>query len=188
MMKDSQMARHYMVDLETMSTASNAAIVSVGIAEYNETDVLRTFYTNVDLKSCVEAGLAVDPSTIMWWIEQASPARAALMKDSKHLTVALTGLATWLQDDGPSNIIRLWGNGASFDNAILASAYKALNLQQPWPYWGDRCFRTVRGEFALDPADQPPRVGTYHNALDDAVTQIHWHQAILRRYNMRLGS
>ena len=46
--------KHIMLDLETMSTASNAAIVAIGAVEFEpETGKLgREFYCNVSLASC----------------------------------------------------------------------------------------------------------------------------------------
>jgi exodeoxyribonuclease VIII len=38
----------------------------------------------------------------------------------------------------------------------------------PWPFWKDKCYRTVKGiwkDIKLD------RVGTHHNALHDAESQ-----------------
>lgn len=62
----------------------------------------------------------------------------------------------------------LWGNGSDFDNVILASAYRSCNLEVPWKFWNNRCYRTVK---ALRPDIKIHRSGTYHNALDDAVSQ-----------------
>jgi hypothetical protein len=63
--------------------------------------------------------------------------------------------------------MRLWGNGASFDNAILAHAYARCGATPPWKFWNDRCYRTVAALTAT-PRQQG---GTHHNALDDARSQ-----------------
>jgi len=68
----------------------------------------------------------------------------------------------------PRENVRVWGNGAAFDNVILASAYRQANITQPWLFWNDRCYRTVK---ALSPAVTMQRNGTHHNALDDAESQ-----------------
>jgi exodeoxyribonuclease VIII len=71
----------------------------------------------------------------------------------------------------------VWGNGATFDNVILANAYDACRIRRPWKYYADMCFRTVRNQY---PHVQVKRQGTHHNALDDALTQAHHLQAIYK--------
>ena len=61
----------------------------------------------------------------------------------------------------------VWGNGASFDNVLLATAYKRLGMETPWPFWKDRCFRTMKNVCKVDHSFE----GTAHNALDDARSQ-----------------
>ena len=43
------MTVNIMVDLETMSTRSNAAICSIGAVKFEGTEILDTFYCTVDL-------------------------------------------------------------------------------------------------------------------------------------------
>jgi exodeoxyribonuclease VIII len=68
----------------------------------------------------------------------------------------------------PKDASRVWGNGANFDNALVAAAYRANKMDLPWDYWNDRCYRTIAAMFMKTRVD---RVGTGHHALDDAKTQ-----------------
>ena len=79
---------------------------------------------------------------------------------------SLEGFAKFVGD--PSKA-RVWGNGASFDNPILANAYRAVNLDPPWRFWNDRCYRTVKSMFGKNVKLE--RIGEHHNALDDAKSQ-----------------
>jgi exodeoxyribonuclease VIII len=157
-----------MVDLETLGTASNSVIISMGAVAFdNEGNTLSTFYRRIDPQSCVDAGLKVDVSTVMWWMKQSDAARAAFNEKGVPLAAALGDFAMWVPEDAC-----LWGNGATFDNVLLASAYKAAGLKTPWPYWGDRCYRTVK---ALHPTIAPPPFkGEKHNALSDAQHQTEY--------------
>ena len=65
----------------------------------------------------------------------------------------------------------MWGNGATFDNVILANAYRGAGLPVPWKFWNDKCYRTIKGFF---PQIKLQRIGTHHNAQDDAESQA-WH-------------
>ena len=158
---------HIMIDLETMGTRPTAPIVSIGAVAFDATGVHDTFYANVDLKSAVDAGGVIDPSTVMWWMSQSDEARAALLvKDEQYSIVwALAALSAW-GDWG--KVAGVWGNGASFDNVILSESYYRAAILRPWPFWKDRCYRTIK---TIYPDVELVRSGTHHNALDDARTQ-----------------
>lgn len=127
-----------------------------------------TFYTTIDLASSVSAGGVMDASTVLWWMRQPDDARAVFANGGQQIAQALQDFAVWMQDRGDTDTVRVWGNGAAFDNVILASAYRACRLPVPWRYYNDRCYRTVK---AQHPATELRRFGTHHNALDDAESQ-----------------
>jgi hypothetical protein len=154
-----------MLDLETMSVRSNAAIASIGAVKFEiGTGIVDQFYRTVDLRTCKAAGLHVDPETVGWWNQQSKEARQALLKDNVSLHQALDDFTEWF---GRSSL-PTWGNGAGFDNVIMENAYQALNMKRPWRPWEDRCYRTIKNIIQV-PADE--RQGVYHNALDDALHQ-----------------
>ena len=159
------MAVNVMVDLETMSTRSNAAICSIGAVKFEGTKILDTFYCTVDLKTCKEAGFHISKETVKWWSEQNKDALRELTRNNIPLNQALDEFEEWF---GPKSLC-VWGNGAVFDNTILANAYFLTGREPPWKCWDDRCYRTVKALFNWVVAD--PREGTYHNALDDAMHQ-----------------
>ena len=159
------MKMHIMIDLETMGTRPNAPIVSIGAVTFNGAGIGGEFYRNVSLKTSVAGGGIIDPDTLMWWMGQGDEARAALTDGgSGGLTYALDDLAKWM----PIGVKGVWGNGASFDNVILSETYIRAGMQCPWPFWKDKCYRTVKGMY---PDVALERSGTHHNALDDARTQ-----------------
>ena len=172
---------HIMLDLETFGSGSTAVIVSIGAVKFypGHDDLLDSFYTAVSPSSCTRVGLKMDASTMLWWMapERADARNQLLNGEAVELPEALDGFAQWLgAKRGP-----VWGNGAAFDNVILRNAYFAIGEEAPWPFWNDRCFRTLK---ALAPKNlEPRRQGTHHNALDDAIHQAKWLQAI----SMHLG-
>ena len=159
------LAKHnVMVDLETMSTANNAAIISIGAVQFNEHEVSpKQFYTTVLLKSSTDAGLQINADTVLWWMKQSDNARSILLNNGVTLTEALLMFNHWL----PKNAT-MWGNGATFDNVILRSAYAATDIEPTWPFWKDACYRTIKN---LHPNIKQEEFGTAHNALDDAIKQ-----------------
>lgn len=156
---------HVMVDLETLGTGSDAVIIAVGAVEFDpDTQTVgRTFYDVVDPQSCVDSGLKVDVSTVMWWMKQSDAARAAFTRPGNALHDVLLNFAQWYPQGAA-----FWGNGASFDNVILANAFKVVGIAKPWSFTSDRCYRTLKN---LLPHITQKAVGVAHNALDDAVYQ-----------------
>lgn len=155
-----------MVDLETMSSQSNAAIVSIGACKFSvENGIEDKFYMVSSLSSSIAHNMHADGNTIMWWMQQSDEARNAL-KGGVDIVDVLRAFHNWY--DSSSDAL-LWGNGATFDNVVLANAYKSINMPKPWSYKQDACYRTMKNMFADVPF--PERVGTHHNALDDAINQ-----------------
>jgi exodeoxyribonuclease VIII len=156
---------HVMLDLETLSTESNAAICSIGAVKFTFADgIIDEFYTVVDAKDCKNLGLHISKDTVKWWSQQDPKALEMLRKDPKSLDESLDAFTKWYGRRG----LPTWGCGSDFDNVILTNAYKALDATAPWKFYLNRCYRTMKTIIAM-PED--PREGTYHNALDDAKHQ-----------------
>ena len=161
---------HIMLDLETMGTRPDAAIVAIGAAAFDieARQIGALFYRTVDLTSAVKCGGVMDPDTVLWWLKQNEAARRELYRDNRvELCAALAGFSDWVRTlDGGE--VRVWGNGAAFDNVVLRSAYDRLTLPVPWKFWNDRCYRTIKAQHPDVPLTH---VGTHHNAVDDAESQ-----------------
>lgn len=157
--------KNIMVDLETMGNVANSAIIAVGAVRFSIHGTTDEFYQTVDLESSVEAGGVMTPSTVLWWMQQSDAARAEFARPGAPLVQVLLAFRDWLGTDQN----KIWGNGASFDNVILSSAYQRLLLPTPWKFWNDCCYRTVKAMNKQVPFNGV--AGTAHNALDDAKAQ-----------------
>ncbi len=105
-----------------------------------------------------------------WWIGQSEEAKT-VFTDPNAVTIdkALLTFTQWiLKDVHDIKNVRMWGNGAGFDNVILSTAYQLCAMMQPWRFYNDRCYRTVK---SLYPAVSFRRIGVHHNALADAESQ-----------------
>lgn len=181
-----------MLDLETMGNGPNAAIVAIGAVAFDiEARTLgSTFYALVELESSVAFGGQMDASTVMWWMQQSQAARSALTGPTEPapLPSTLTRFTLWLHSLTTERTLKdicVWGNGAAFDNVILASAYRRMRMPAPWKHWNDRCYRTVK---ALNRHVTLERTGTHHHALDDAISQAQHLIAILNPLPAAEGS
>lgn len=168
-----------MLDLETLGTGNTAAVVEIGAVEFDpHGDGIRaTFRRRVTLTSAMFHG-NVDAGTLLWWLQQSHEARAAVFLDddpllgtnpqlARPLDVTLDDFSSWLE----GTEIAMWGNGATFDNIVLRSAYRAVGKKVPWSFRNDKCYRTVIN--LLPEHRRPPfeRIGMAHSAVDDATTQ-----------------
>ncbi|QHA89794.1 3'-5' exonuclease [Serratia rhizosphaerae] len=177
-----------MIDLETMGNKPNAPIVAIGAVFFvPETGVLGPqFYTTINLASDLAAGAVPDGDTINWWLRQSSEARAAITSDeAKPITEAIDSLTHFVSRNCEQpNYLKVWGNGAAFDNVILREAYARCGRAPCWQWFNDLDVRTLvrlgrRVDF--DPKRDFPFEGERHNALADAIHQARYVSAIWQR-------
>ncbi|WP_010603982.1 3'-5' exonuclease [Pseudoalteromonas maricaloris] len=178
-----------MTDLETMSTSSNAALVSIGACFFDPLngDIGASFEISVDLTTSAKL-CEMDAETVLWWLERSDEARRKLLAhDVLPLAEALGEFDQWVSQIEDIDTRTVWGNGATFDNTILRNAYKACGMQAPWQFRNDRDVRTVvdlgRRLFNFDPKKEIPFEGTRHSALDDAIHQAKYVSAIIQKLN-----
>lgn len=162
------MTNNAMIDLETLSTDPDGFICAIGAVAFdaNGIDGSNTFYRTI--KSQKGNG-QIDADTVFWWLSQSKEAQNAFNSDTRSplsptIVHALTEFTMWCNR---LHIKFVWGNGAAFDNVLLAKAYERNDMARPWPFWGDMCYRTIKNLHGR-PANTPTREGTHHNALDDA--------------------
>ena len=168
------MKENIMIDLETLGTKPDSAILSIGAVTFDEDGIGSEFYVNTDLESQLNDfhKRKIDSGTFYWWAEQSSEAGKSLKNDRRTLGDALSMFEFWLMNNADLDNVKVWGNGADFDNVIITSAFGC----QKWKFWNNRCFRTF---LAITNADRVKPV-TAHNALDDAKAQA---QTIINHWN-----
>lgn len=176
---------HLMLDLETMGNKNDSPIVSIGAVMFEpSTGILGAeFFSVISLESAMDAGAVPDASTIIWWLKQSSEARAAITTDDVvTINEALLDLCNFVtRNCEQPKWLQVWGNGASFDNVILRSAFERSQLTPPWKWFNDRDVRTIvelGRALKFDPKKQMPFEGIQHNALADAVHQAKYVSAI----------
>lgn len=162
---------HAMIDIETLGTKPGCVVLSIGAVlfdPFGKTVGMYPFYRNISKQSCVDIGLTEDPGTVKWWSEQSDEAKNHLLDHQVHIISAMSDLQVWCVENG---VDRVWCQGATFDAPILQDVFERLDIQTPWHFSCVRDTRTVYDLFGLDQKTLP-RVGIYHNALDDAIFQV----------------
>lgn len=169
---------HIMVDIETLATTADAAVVSIGAVKFDLTSDQfddKAFYSVISMESNMDWDRHIDADTMRWWMDQSPEARNIFAPSTPKtgLVEALEDFAAWYGD--PNQCI--WSNGANFDEPILAHAFYHCRVPLPWKFWNVRCMRTYKNlpgakDIVL------PREGTHHNAMDDALHQARLLQMI----------
>ena len=161
-----------MIDLESMGTKPNSAILSIGAVIFDNNGIHGEFYVNIDLENSMKLGFDVDPSTIYWWLKQSSAAGSVL---SKNLTSANEAIKDFCNFVHTHEAGEVWANS---DCVMLKSYFDKLGYDAPWKFWIERDFRTF---LSLTDAERVEPTEA-HNALDDAKAQAqtlinYWKQA-----------
>ncbi|WPH65957.1 hypothetical protein Mulvp2_10 [Enterobacter phage Mulvp2] len=171
------------IDMETLSTEHNAALLSIGavICDFNTGQQVDTFYANITPESSIAAGLDVSESTKAWWAKQGQAAQDVLSVDQRPLRDVLVDFTKWLAGHGVQYAI---GNGPRADNQWLESACKAIGMQSPIKYWGDLDMRTLTfigtHILGLDHWHNTFK-GVKHNALHDAINEAEFCNAVFQK-------
>jgi hypothetical protein len=169
------------LDLETLSTETNAAIIQIGACVI-PTDrrkislgISSEFEGTIRYEDClkwVESKLLhQSEDTMQWWEKQDKRAQSNVFSGQDSYLDVLTNFASWINSlSNDKSQIAVWGNGSDFDNRILTYSLDAFGLHGVWSYRGNRDLRTL---CAIHPLAEPlpwseVRHGIKHTALADA--------------------
>jgi len=164
-------ATHYVLDLETLGEGPNAAIATIGCVRIENGVIGDGLYIRVDVDSAIGFGGETDASTIDFWLRQSEEAQREIHHGFNRVKInnALIQLADFI--DRPAAIYGetyVWGNGATFDNVIISTAFRRAHIPRPWQNRNDRDLRTITDLYP-EAKKSVPFVGLKHHALDDAM-------------------
>ena len=179
-------AKHIVMDLETLGTSADAAILSIGaVALDSRYQPVSYFFAGpISLESNRKAEREVTSGTILWWMQQPAEARDFSFTpddDCMHLYTALERFCRWA--DFAYRSKKVWGNGPEFDNVIFERAmyaYLADPTAMLWNYSDNQSLRTARLmdlQLQLSGAWTPPVIP--HVALYDAYAEALYLQDVM---------
>ncbi len=184
---------HCMVDIETLGTGRDAAILSIGAVLFKPElgwvadpafDAGGQFYVVVDLEHSASPG-TIDAATVGWWMQQSQEARDSIFSEAARggalpLQAALQAFFLWFKS---SSARALWSNGPLFDERLIREAAERegwRNTNDWISFRASRCFRTIKALAEETGADLGKRHRELkaanpgmlkHKAIDDAVSQ-----------------
>lgn len=136
-----------MIDLEVMAKKPDGAIAAIAAVPFDMVSGVTDdalFYEVVDLRSSAGLGGSIDADTVLWWLGKSDNARGEIINSEKAIELpdALLGLSSFVSEFCGEQV-QVWGNGSSFDNVILRSAYENCGITPFWKHWNDRDVRTI---------------------------------------------
>jgi len=155
-----------MIDLETLATTPNAAVLTIGACKFDPlgTDVDSTFYERIKIESQEDYSRVINEDTLQWWSQQDKQIQEDAFgegDDRIDLKDAMKKLYKF--GLGTSNV---WSHGSIFDVVIIEDICRSLQQAVTWKFWEVRDTRTL-----FDLAKVEVRIEGKHNALTDAVAQ-----------------
>lgn len=182
-MKSEMKMVNIMVDIETLSTDSNAVILTIGAIPFSSDGIISVdedmyFYRRVNLQSYNKYKnneFNFNYETLLWWLKQDQKIRDEAFSNRPRYDIEivmkdfidyLATIRKYLNDDK----IHIWSHGKDFDVVILQNAFKVCKLECPWKFWDTRDTRTI---YALANIDMK-NIGGFecHNAIGDCLKQI----------------
>lgn len=169
-----------MIDLETMGTGDNAAIIAIGACFFNRNtgEIGEKFYSQISLQSAVNLGMEIDPSTVLWWMQQENDARSKFF-DNEKAKDAIVVAGDFVNFVNKVYNVKPWGNGATFDITKVENLIRKSGFIVPWAFWNIRDVRTVVD--LCDCREDVAFEGVPHYALDDAIHQVKYVSAAIRK-------
>lgn len=168
-----------MIDIETLGTASDAAVLSIGMLEFDPYSGVMGAeqYHVLEVDSQLQAGASVTMGTIQWWITEAA---AVFPHLDQSVVLRTPGVATSMVSSFCKERSRIWAHGPHFDVAILNNLHRRMGGSNDCisHHWKVRDTRTLFEQAGV----QPARVkGQHHNALQDCRAQA---GAVIRAYGV----
>lgn len=152
---------HASIDIESLSTAVDTVVLSIGAQMFNEHGLVgEGFHVVLDQEEQLPMR-SVSASTLEWWMGQSQEARDAIWKAPKvSVKLALEMLRVHI-----SRADRIWCRGLNFDLPILDHLHAQNGMKTPWAYYYGRDSRTL---LELVPPGPKTNGHVAHHALSDA--------------------
>lgn len=170
--------KRVMLDLETLSTFPNAAVIAIGVVIREDANPnhrqARSWFIDKDFVIGHQ-----DHATQEWWNAQDPRVRNQVFGGNQLPKEALQELNGFLRsndinpDDGGDGY-RCYASPAMFDFPILRHQYQQLGLLPAWHWRSERCLSTIKKEirdhFNVEIPDIVPDLA--HHPVHDCLAQF----------------
>lgn len=165
------MARHIMIDMETLDTAPSTVILTIGAVSFDPRGM--GVIDTLDLRPTMEEqteiyNRTINDATMDWWSKQSPEAITEAMGDHDRVPYreAMEQLYKFCW-----NADKVWANGSIFDIIIAEHSFRELGMQAPWQFYNVRDCRTIYEIAGVSLKDAKYGTKTTHKAVEDATHQ-----------------
>lgn len=165
-----------MLDMESTDNVASSAILSIGAVAFNKESVdPMQFYIAIKLESCLALGMTINSDTMDFWRKQSPEAQSVFFdQNAVDITTALQAFSNWARivTDNNSFKVKLFGNGAAFDGAMIEQAFRTADVKSPFAFWNILCYRSWKAAYPkVKMVREDGGKSASHNALVDAREQ-----------------
>lgn len=185
---------HVMLDLESLGTEPGSVILSISALSFRYDEDKQTLVEGTSREvhiSATSSGLDIDPSTVLWWLEQSEKARAIMLEGQARgmdEEKALEEFAEWIKDlEDFFGTLYIYGNSTRFDLGLLNYAYRYYGEKAPWDHTKEIDYRTIRKLFPECMVPFEEFVGTPHKGLDDCRHQFKGVKNVFDKYQSQFS-
>jgi 3' exoribonuclease, RNase T-like len=178
------------LDLETLSTQHDAAIIQIGCCipqfdhVYIPKGISHEFEVTIKYEDALQSEFHKSHSTMDWWAAQPSSTRMQVFSGQNSYTDAFDQFKWWIESlktDGSG--VAIWGNGSDFDNRLLSYSLDSLGYHNVWSFRNNRDLRTLKALFPFSVTED--RINEIkHTALGDARYEARLLNDTARFYNL----
>jgi exodeoxyribonuclease VIII len=162
------------LDLETLGTSEDAAILQIGccIPEFDHihipTGISHEFESTISYDVALASEFNKDRDTLSWWEQQDTKARKHVFSGQDSYSDAFDHFRFWLDSIRANGAdVAVWGNGSDFDNRLLAYSLNSMGYHGVWNFRNNRDLRTIKALFPVTHLSSETD-GIKHTALADA--------------------
>ena len=182
--------KRVMIDLETLSTFPNAAVIAIGVVIRDDSSLshkqARSWFIDRDRVIGHE-----DQATIDWWNAQDPRVRNQVFGGHQHPHEVLVELNGFLRSNGitpeRTDDVRCYASPAMFDFPILRHQYQQLEIIPAWSWRTERCLSTmmkeIKDHFGIEIRDVHPELK--HHPVHDCLSQFRELDACFEELSLR---
>lgn len=164
------------LDLETLSTRNDAAIIAIGLAMWCPGLVNPDNYEIITHRWLIHPSQAIghrDPATIDWWGQQDSSIYAEVWGGRQEPLEVIKDFVFFIKHHIPELETEFWAGPAHFDFPIIENLIHIAGLELPWNYRQKKCLSTLAREMTgAGFPDQKVPSERLHEPVADATAQL----------------
>ena len=164
-----KIAKHIIIDIETLGRRNDAAITQVGIIPTDENfNALDQYLIQVDSNVWNTCNRTFTGETLLWWIQQTNTPISEFPTQIANSYKDLVEKLNYIFRRYNTEDSIVWTKG-SMDLFCRKDLFEYFNIDNSWKFWQPRDIRTAK-EIIKD--WKTIENNNSHNALNDALTEL----------------